>query len=240
MIHDRSVWLLIALLAANGHMPAAEPAREVVRVALIGDSTVASYARPPEDRPELTGWGQVLGELFEPHVKVANHAASGRSSKSFVAEGRWQKILDERPQYIFIQFGHNDQPGKGDRTTDPDGDYQENLKRYLREARQIGARPILVTPVARRTFQDGKPVSTLGPYVEAMKKVGRETDTRVIDLHAASLSLFGKLGDEGSADLSASATDRTHFSRKGALAIARLVTDELRTAVPELAGHLRR
>ena len=233
------LFALAAVVVPLNAMLGQEVKHTPIRIALIGDSTVANYANPPADRPELTGWGQVLDELFEDHVEVANHAASGRSSKSFLREGRWQKLLDGRPDYVFIQFGHNDQPGKGDRTTDPDGEYQDYLRQYLRDARQVGVRPILVTPVARRTFQDGKPATTLRPYADAMKKVGRETDTPVIDLHTASLKLFGALGDEGSAHFSASATDRTHFSRRGALAVARLVVNELPVAAPGLATHLR-
>ncbi len=212
---------------------------ETIRVALIGDSTVASYKQPPADRPDLTGWGQVLHEFFTDKVQVLNHAASGRSSKSFLREGRWTPVLKAKPDFVFIQFGHNDQPGKGDRATDPQGDFQDNLRRYIREARAAGATPILVTPVARRTFRNGSPVTTLQPYADAMLQVGKETKTSVVDLHAASVALFGKLGDKGSADLSASKSDRTHFSRKGGLAMAKLVADALPKAAPELAKCLK-
>ena len=208
-----------------------------VRVALIGDSTVASYAKPPADRPDLTGWGQVFGEFFDEHVHVLNHARSGRSSKSFLREGRWKPVLEDRPDFVFIQFGHNDQPGKGDRTTDPKGDFQDNLRRYIKESREIGATPVLVTPVARRTFRDGKPYTTLTPYADAMKSVAKQTRTPLIDLHQLSFDLYERLGDEGSADLSASASDRTHFSRKGGLAIAELVARAVSDQVPELANH---
>ncbi len=210
-----------------------------IRIAMIGDSTMASYAKPPADRPDLTGWGQVFGECFDGSVTVLNHAASGRSSKSFLREGRWRPVLDARPDFVFIQFGHNDQAGKGDRSTDPEGDFRDNLRRYVRESREAGSVPVLVTPVARRTFNAGTPVSTLGPYRDATIAVGRQTKTPVINLHDSSLELFGKLGDEGSADLSASATDRTHFSRKGARAVARLVADALPDTVPELAKQLQ-
>ncbi|MCA9173607.1 MAG: rhamnogalacturonan acetylesterase [Planctomycetales bacterium] len=213
--------------------------KQEIRVAMIGDSTMASYARPPKDRPDLTGWGQVFGEYFSERVKVLNHAASGRSSKSFLSEGRWQPVLDAKPQFIFIQFGHNDQPGKGDRSTKADGDFQDNLSLYVKQARAIGATPILVTPVARRSFADGKAVTTLTPYADAVKQVAKATNTPLVDLHAFSLAHFDALGDEGSADYSPSAADRTHFSRKGALAIAKLVADALPTAVPKLAEQLK-
>lgn len=236
-IHTAAWLFALGALANLAVGQAADP--QQIRVALIGDSTVASYAKPPKDRPDLTGWGQVFGELFQDQVTVLNHAVSGRSSKSFLREGRWPKVLADRPNYVFIQFGHNDQPGKGDRATDANGDFQDNLKKYIREAREIDAKPILVTPVARRTFEDGKPVTTLAPYAEAMKQVGRETQTPVIDLHASSLKLYGDLGDQGSADLSASAADRTHFSRKGGRAMARLVGQELPAVLPELAKLLK-
>lgn len=208
-------------------------------IALIGDSTMASYAKPPADRPDLTGWGQVFGESFEAGVTILNHAASGRSSKSFLSEGRWEPVLAEKPDYVFIQFGHNDQPGKGDRATDPQGDFQDNLRRYVREAQAAGAKPVLVTPVAHRTFADGKATTTLTPYVEATLQIGKELEVPVVDLHAASLQLFDSLGEAASADLTASASDRTHFSRKGGRAIAGLVAAALRDAVPDLAKRLK-
>lgn len=210
-----------------------------VRIALIGDSTVATYSPPPAENPELVGWGQIFGEMFHDSVDVMNFAVSGRSSKSFLAEGKWQPVLDAKPDYVLIQFGHNDQPGKGDRTTDPNGDFQDNLRKYIDEARAVHVTPVLVTPVARRTFQDGKPSSSLPPYAQAMQKVGRERGVPVIDLHAASLELFGQLGDEGSADLSVSVTDRTHFSRKGGRAISRLVARQFPRAVPPLIPYLK-
>ncbi len=210
-----------------------------VRIALIGDSTVASYPNPPKDRPDLTGWGQVFGDYFTERVEVQNFALSGRSSKSFLREKRWQPVLDAKPDYVFIQFGHNDQPGKGDRTTDPEGDFRENLRLYISDARRIGAIPVLVTPVARRTFQNDKPVTTLQPWADAMFAVGEETKTPVIDLHAASLRAYEQLGDAGSADFSPSTSDRTHFSRKGAGVMASLVASGIPKSVPQLKPLLK-
>lgn len=204
-----------------------------ILILLIGDSTVASYPNPPADRPDLTGWGQVLGEFFTDKVEVINHAKSGRSSKSFIREGLWAKSLEVKANYVFIQFGHNDQKGKP-AATEANGEFQDNLRKYIAEAREHGMKPILVTPVARRIFVDGRASSTLGPYADAMKVVGEATKTPVIDLHTSSVAMYDKLGDEGSADYTAAATDRTHFSRKGALAMAKLVVEALREQVPEL------
>lgn len=209
----------------------APPAK--IRLLLIGDSTVASYPNPPDDRPDLTGWGQVFGEYFTDQVLVINHAKSGRSSQSFLREGLWEKTLAVKADYVFIQFGHNDQKGKP-AATEAEGEFRDNLKRYIAEAREHGMKPILVTPVARRIFAEGRAASTLGPYADAMKVVGEATKTPVIDLHASSVAHYDKLGDEASADYTAAATDRTHFSRKGALAMAKLVVEALHEQVPEL------
>ncbi len=231
---------LIAVIGRNADLSAQKSeANDRVRIALIGDSTVASYPNPPKDRPDLTGWGQVFGEFFTDRVEVQNFALSGRSSKSFLRENRWQPVLDAKPDYVFIQFGHNDQPGKGDRTTDPEGDFRDNLRLYISDARSVGATPVLVTPVARRVFENDRPVTTLQPWADGMFAVGKETDTPVIDLHAASFSLYEKLGDAGSADFNPAASDRTHFSRKGAREMAALVATELRRKLPAMAALLK-
>lgn len=210
-----------------------------IRILLIGDSTVATYSKRPKDRPDLTGWGQVFGEFFKDDVVILNRAASGRSSKSFIKEGRWKKVRSEKANYLFIQFGHNDCPGKGDRTTDPATDYQDYLRQYIDEARQANIEPILVTPVTRRRFKNGQIWTTLRPYADAMLKVGREKNVPVIDLHQKSVALFNKLGDDQSAYFSPKPSDRSHFTSKGAREIARLVVEEIPMAVPELKSSLK-
>lgn len=237
-------WLFLSCIVQAGllmNSACAQPGKITsVRIALIGDSTVSTYEKPPADRPELTGWGQVFGEFFQKRVEVRNFASSGRSSKSFLAEGRWQPVLDCKPDYVFIQFGHNDMPGKGERSTDANGDYQDNLRKYIRETRAAKGKPVLVTSVARRQFssKDGKARTTLTPYVDAMKKVAREEQVPLIDLHAESFALFDRLGDLGSTDYSPIPEDRSHFSRKGAWAMARFVANALPRAVPELIPWL--
>ena len=225
--------LLAALLFFVAPVTASAP-----RLLLIGDSTVASYAKPPADRPTLTGWGQVFGEFFKDGVQIDNRAVSGASSKSFLTRFG-TNALKSPADWVFIQFGQNDQPGKGDRTTRPEGDYQDFLRRYINDARAKGMKPVLVTPVARRIFADGKPATTLTPYAEAMKKVATAEKVPLIDLYAASLALYARLGDEGSAGFSPSASDRTHFSRTGALEIARLVADAAAKQLPDLAPFLK-
>jgi lysophospholipase L1-like esterase len=205
---------------------------------MVGDSTMASYPNPPKDRPDLHGWGQVFGTFFTDRAEILNHAASGRSTRSFVNEKRWRKVLDAKPDWVFIQFGHNDQK---DKELDPEGGFRDYLIRYIDEARKAGIKPVLVTPVARRTFdKDGKPTTSLTPFADAMKKVAKEKGVPLIDLHQLAFDLFGKLGDSGSADFSPSAGDRTHFSKKGATAVAELVAKAIPEAVPELKDLLKK
>jgi lysophospholipase L1-like esterase len=213
-----------------------EPARPKVRIVLVGDSTVIDDG----------GWGGAFAKLLGPDAECVNLAKSGRSSKSFRTEGHWQKALEQKPAYILIQFGHNDMPGKGpERETDPDTTFRENLARYIDEARQAGAQPILVTPLTRRLFTpEGKIKSNLVPYAEAVKKVAQEKKVPLVDLHARSIELLDKLGPKTAAALNRASADPakpdlTHLSPRGAEVTAPLVIEELSRAVPELRRHLK-
>lgn len=239
--HTRFLLATTILCSCLYFLPFAVSANESqIRILLIGDSTVATYKKRPKDRPDLTGWGQVFAEFFNDDVTVINRAASGRSSKSFIKEGRWKKVVSEKADYVFIQFGHNDCPGKGDRATNAATDYQDYLRQYIDEARHANIKPILVTPVTRRRFMNGQIWTTLRPYAEAMLKVGREKNVPVIDLHQKSVELFNKLGDEKSAYFSPKPGDRSHFTSKGAREIAKLVAEEIPTAVPDLIPYLKK
>jgi lysophospholipase L1-like esterase len=225
----------IAAPAALG-VAADEPARPKVRIVLVGDSTVIDDG----------GWGGAFAKLLGPDAECVNLAKSGRSSRSYRAEGHWQKALEQKPAYILIQFGHNDMPGKGpERETDPDTTFRENLARYVEEARQADARPILVTPMTRRLFTpEGKIKSNLVPFAEAVQKVAQEKKVPLVDLHARSIELLDKMGPKAAAALNrASAdparTDLTHLSPKGAEVTAPLVVEELARAVPELRAYLK-
>jgi pectinesterase len=205
-------------------------------IVLVGDSTVT----------EKSGWGYGFRQLVGPDVVLTNTAQNGRSSKSFRAEGHWEKAIAAKGDYYLIQFGHNDQPGKGpDRETDPSTTFAENMGRYVDEVRAIGGKPILVTSLVRRNFDPanpGKIVSTLGPYVEAVKKLAAAKHVPLIDLHAKSLALCEKLGPEACASLNPKkddgTADTTHLDAKGSLIFARLVVETLREQVPELAPCL--
>lgn len=224
--------LLVAMLATAR---SAEPAK--LTIAIIGDSTVCEY--PAEHA--CRGWGQFIGEHFKEGVRVANLAASGRSTKTFIAEGRWKRTLAEKPDVVLIQFGHNDSHGAArPEATDAATDYRDFLRRYVDESRAASATPILVTPMHRRTFDaDGKLKDILQPYADAMKAVAAEKKVPLIDLHTSSGELFRRLGKEHCPELANAPTDFTHFNEKGARAMADLVMKELPAAAPQLAGWLR-
>jgi len=211
----------------------AEDPTHKLKIVLVGDSTVNDQG----------GWGYGFKQFVTPDVEVINTAANGRSSKSFIGEGKWTNALALKGDYYFIQFGHNDEPGKGPtRETDPATTYPEYLKKYVAETRAIGAKPILVTSLTRRSFDtDGKLKPNLMPYVEAMKKVAAEENVPLIDLHTSSVALCEKLGPDETAKFNPTVKDKpdtTHLKGEARVVFAKLVVDELRVKVPELAPHL--
>lgn len=126
--------------------------KHLTTIFVIGDSTAAEKSHP-ETNPER-GWGMVLQGFFDDKILVDNHAVNGRSSKSFIDEGRWQKVLDKiQPgDYVFIQFGHNDEKPHADRHTEPGTTFDANLKRFVAETREKGGMPVLFNPVVRRCY----------------------------------------------------------------------------------------
>ncbi len=202
-----------------------------VSVALIGDSTVTDQA----------GWGKAFAGRFNDRVKVLNFAASGRSSKSWHDEKRLAEALKAKPDFVLIQFGHNDQPGKGpERETDPATTYRGYLRIYINALREIDAAPILVSSVTRRRFdENGKIQSSLTPWAVAAKEVAAETKVPFIDLHTASIDYHNKIGPQESMTFNPEPDDLTHFNPKGAEAMANLIVEHLRQACPILARHLK-
>ena len=203
-----------------------------VHFVLVGDSTVTDDA----------GWGKGFKSLITDKATCDNTAAGGRSSKSFIAEGRLKKALALKGTIYLIQFGHNDQPGKGpERETDPATTFRENLATYIKEVQAIGGTPVLVTSLVRREFEkvkDGVLQSNLLPYAEAAKAVAAEKHVAVIDLHSSSKALVEKWGakkcepispltDKGKVDL-------THLNAEGSTVFAKLVVEDLIKAMPEL------
>jgi polygalacturonase len=229
------------LLPAN-FMPlcAENPAPRVgpkIRIVLVGDSTVT----------DASGWGRGFKQFLNDRAECINTSAGGRSSKSFINEGKWEKALALRGDYYLIQFGHNDEPGKGlERETDASTTFTTNLMRYVDEARASGAKPILVTSLVRRQWDksgSGKINSSLAPYVEAVKKIAAEKNVPLVDLHARSQELCEAWGREKCLEFSpikpTNQVDNTHLNAQGSVIFARLVVEELRKAVPELGPCLR-
>jgi pectin methylesterase-like acyl-CoA thioesterase/lysophospholipase L1-like esterase len=203
-----------------------------IRIYLAGDSTVEDVS--PE-QGNKKGWGEQITPYFTTDVQIINKAMGGRSTKSFINEGRLQEILDDikRNEFLFIQFGHNDQKIEDDlRGTDPYTTYQECLTRYIDGAIEKGAIPILVTPVNRRKFDEqGKLVNSLEEYPEAMRQLAEKKKIKLIDLWDKSRILYENLGVEETKKLFAwyelentdTPRDDTHFSAYGATIIAELV-----------------
>lgn len=209
---------------------------KVIRIAMAGDSTMSQYKSPPAAKG-LAGWGMAFGGFFNERVEIVNLAASGRSTLSFRQQGFWKKALDSNPDYLFIQFGHNDQKNPA---LDPEGGFRTQLLQYIAEAREKGSMPVLVTPVARRTFNaKGELETRLGPWAESMRKIAGEQKVPLIDLHAKSMALYSKLGPKESSFINVSPTDFTHFSERGAREIARLVAEEIPATVPGLKPWLK-
>jgi DNA sulfur modification protein DndE len=229
------------------------PAEKQIQVFLIGDSTLST--KKPGDAPE-TGWGMVLQDYFETDkVSVQNHAQNGRSTKSFINEGRWTAVLkDLKPgDYVFIQFGHNDQKDKDTtRFTTPNGDYRKNLIRFVKETQAKGGKAVLITPVMRRRFDEkGAFTDTHGEYPAAVKAVASELKVPVIDLHTKSGEVIKSMGSEASKELfmhleggvyaraPKGLIDDTHFSGYGASVMAGIVADGIKNQIPELAKSLK-
>ncbi|HLP77885.1 MAG TPA: rhamnogalacturonan acetylesterase [Candidatus Paceibacterota bacterium] len=219
---------------------------------MIGDSTMANKSLSPA-QPER-GWGQLLPQYFKPEIRVENLAMNGRSSKSFRDEGRWEPVQKNlKPgDYVIIQFGHNDEKEDPKRHTDAFGSFKQNLERYIRETRELHGNPILATPVVRRDFTNGITlVDTHGDYVVAVRQVASEQKVPLLDLNKETAALVSALGPDLSKklymwiaigefeSLPKGREDNTHFNPYGATRVCDLATEEMKTAVPELAKWLK-
>ena len=217
------------------------------KVVLVGDSTVALGG----------GWGSAFCSFFAPDVTCVDRALNGRSTKSFLDEGAWDKALAEKGQHYFIQFGHNDSKPDVERHTDPATGYTANLHRYVRDVRAAGAIPILLTPLSRRNYKDGALVTDeLTEYAAAARRVAAEDKVTLVDLYAMSTKLLKGMTQEqadafdaethpdakaenGGASGARPKPDRTHLNDRGKAVFARMVADNVVRTEVELLPNLQ-
>ena len=237
----RAAMLVCALAVWPPHAP-------TTHVYLIGDSTMADKPTP-ETNPER-GWGQLLPRFFDEHVVVRNHAVNGRSTKSFMDEGRWTAVLPQLVpgDVVLIEFGHNDEKVEDTtRYAAPRTTYRKNLERFVNEARSKQAIPVLFTPIVRRKFDaNGALQDTHGEYPAVVRQVAKELRVPLVDLLAMTDTLVRRAGPNDSKRLFVwvapgestmypeGRQDDTHLSVSGATAVAKLAARALRGTVPTL------
>ncbi len=214
---------------------------KMIGVYTIGDSTMA--IKKEDKRPE-TGWAEKLSLYLDKSAKVYDHGLNGRSSKSFIREGEWDKVLNslKKGDYVLIQFGHNDEKSEDStRFTSPYTTYRENLLRFINESRSKGATPILLTPISRRSFNEkGVLTNSHGEYPQAVRELAQETRIPMIDAQLLTEKLLIKFGPENSKKLflyvqpgenpnyPEGKKDDTHLNNEGANQIAGLIASEIK------------
>ena len=226
------------------------PEKKKIKIFMAGDSTMS--IKETKAYPE-TGWGMPFVYFWDSTVTVVNRAKNGRSTKSFLSEGLWKSIYDEAGEgdYVFIQFGHNDESkDKGERYATPDT-FRMNLVRFITETRAKKAIPVLFTPVSRRKFDTtGTALETHKEYDVYVKEVAAKENVLFIDLDTKSRELYQQFGKGDSKLLFMQLKpgehpnypdgrdDNTHFNELGARLIAQLVLKEIKDMIPDLAGRI--
>lgn len=212
----------------------------------VGDSTVQT--NDATTYPQ-TGIGQIFPLFLQEDVCVVNHAKNGRSTKSFLDEGRFLPVMEKMQEgdFLFIQFGHNDEKKEDPlRYTDPATTFRENLRFFIRSARERGAIPVLITPLERRSFTEDGCLSegAHGAYGEAIRQTAEAENTALIDLLAMSRRALGQAGEERSRDwymnlepgrytsCPEGKTDNTHLKQEGAVLFAGMIAKGMK----ELGG----
>ncbi|MBR3619304.1 MAG: pectin esterase, partial [Bacteroidaceae bacterium] len=226
--------------------------QHVTTIFTIGDSTMANKDTTGDKQER--GWGMMLQECYDAqHIRIDNHAVNGRSSLSFINEGRWDRVLEKmRPgDYVIIQFGHNDEKPQPDRHTEPGSTFDANLEKFVREARQQGGIPILMNAVVRRNFaEDGDSlIDTHGLYRLSPRQVAERLHVPFVDANSITHELEQRMGREGSKWLHMwfqpgehpsepnGKQDNTHYNIYGARTVARLLADALCEEVPVLKPY---
>lgn len=225
--------------------------KKKIKVWLIGDSTMS--IKEVKAYPE-TGWGMPFAYFFNSNVTIDNRAKNGRSTRTFISENLWQPVADNLKEgdYVFIQFGHNDESKeKTDRYTTPE-QYKSNLKKFITETRNKKAIPVLLTPVSRRYFdKEGQIKETHIIYSQLVEEVASELKVPLIDADKKSRELYQRLGPEYSKLLflqlepnehpnyPQGINDNTHFNELGARKIAQIVLQGIKDLKLDLANYIR-
>ena len=256
MMHRSIVSLLLALSAPCAGFAQLAP----VRIILVGDSTVAPG----------NGWGPGFCADVTAQVSCLNMAKNGRSTKSYRAEGLWKDViaaLQHKAEFsgtwVFIQFGHNDQPGKP-MPADPATEFPANMRRYVREVRETGAHAVLITPLTRRTFKDRKLNDTLEPWAAGTRQAAKDEKVPLLDLNTISAAAVQKMGPIEANKLAMTTPpqavidaalqgntitvpanppttfDYTHLGERGSVFFGRMVADEVSKTIPELRAYIKR
>ena len=244
-------FLIVLSLLGAMLMQAEEPE---IRVALVGSSACQSYGN--KDPRLIYGWGEVLGEYFNPRVKILNFAISGYSSKSFIERGKWEKTLASKPHYVFITIGANEPKKDPKRHTEPNTTYRANILRFIRETRAAGASPVLVTlnqslrwdkQNQRADFFNGKVFrADREPYSAVMRELAVSEKVPCIDLAKAQQETMEKMGLEKAVkyyrvhDLKTMKLDCFHTNLAGAHLLAGLIVEGLKKTDCPLKDELRK
>jgi len=225
------------------------PPKKKITVWLIGDSTMS--VKETKTYPE-TGWGMPFEYFFDSTVKVDNRAQNGRSTRTFMQENRWQPVVDamQEGDYVFVQFGHNDEVNTKKSYTTED-EFKKNLIKYITDTRSKNAIPVLLTPVARRLFDSlGNVKGTHDVYAQIVRNVAKENNVPLIDLDKKgqellqawgvekSKLLFNQLAPGEHPNYPKGKEDNTHFNELGARMIAQIVLKEVRALNLELADRV--
>ncbi len=239
--------------------------KDIITIFMIGDSTMANKSIRHDNLER--GWGQMLPGYLTEDVRVDNHAMNGRSSLSFINEGRWDTVVSKikKGDYVFIQFGHNDEKPATNLHTVPGGTFDDNLRRFVNETRAKGAYPVLFNSIVRRNFPPGGTsehqgsylkegdllVDTHGEYLVSPRRVAKEMNVPFIDMNKLTHDLVSGMGREESKKLfmwvpkgiykfsPQGKIDNTHLNIYGGRVLAGIAISEVAKAVPALAPFIR-
>ncbi len=230
-------------------MAFAQAKPEKITIYLIGDSTMSIK---DENKYPETGWGMPFVHFFDSTVTVDNRAKNGRSTRTFMEENRWKPVVEnlKKGDWVFIQFGHNDEVQTKKSSTTED-EFKANLEKYVKDTKKKKAKPVLLTPVARRKFDEqGNVTGTHDKYAEIVRTVAREQNVPLIDLDVKGQELYRQMGPEYSKLLllhlapgehpnyPEGKEDDTHFSELGARKVAQIVLAEIKAQNLGLADRI--